>query len=159
MPADYFEQIYGWYNRGGRENVIAYLRSYDLSAFDPKASPPKTQAFFEIVDANRSPEDAELMDTLERMRFPDALTLAMLTGNAEDEFSKWLGDRKNRRLVPHRLEAAGYQPVRNSTADQGLWKVDGKRQTVYAKRVLDYREQCVAANKLTLAKDAPERWL
>lgn len=159
MPADYFDQIYGWYNRGGRENVIAYLRSYDLSTFDPKASPPKTQAFFEIVDANRSPEDAELMDTLERMRFPDALTLAMLTGNAEDEFSKWLGDRKNRRLVPHRLEAAGYQPVRNSTADQGLWKVDGKRQTVYAKRALDYRAQCVAATKLTLAKDAPERWL
>ncbi len=158
LPGDYFENIYRWYERGGRQNVIAYLRTYDLSDFDPKAPPPKTQAFFEIVDANRSPEDAEMSDTLERMRWPDALTIPQLAQAAEEEFAKWLNERKNRRSIPHRLETAGYQPVRNTTADQGLWKVDGKRQTVYAKSVLTYKEQCVAAGKLQLEKMDPQRW-
>jgi hypothetical protein len=40
-----------------------------------KASPPKTAAFWEIVDANRAPEDAELADALDAMGWPDATTL------------------------------------------------------------------------------------
>lgn len=158
LPTEYFDRIYEWYDAGGRENVIAFLRSQNLSNFNPKASPPKTQAFFEIVDANRAPEDSELADTLEKMRYPDALTIPQLSGHADDEFGKWLGDRKNRRSIPHRLETAGYQPVRNGTADQGLWKIDGKRQTVYARRALAYKEQCAAALKLTLPKSDPGRW-
>ena len=47
-------------------DVIAFLQSTDLRPFNAKTPPPKTQAFFEIVDSNRSPEDAELADTLER---------------------------------------------------------------------------------------------
>lgn len=159
LQADYFEKIYAWYERGGRENVIAYLRSYDLTQFDPKLSPPKTQAFFEIVDSNRSPEDAEMADTLERMRYPDALTILQIVATADEDFAKWLSERKNSRLIAHRLDATNYVPVRNSTADQGLWKVDGKRQTVYAKKTLSYQEQCVAAQRLTLPKSASERWL
>lgn len=158
LPHGYFDKIYRWYELGGRENVIAYLRTYDLTDFDSKLTPPKTQAFYEIVDANRSPEDAEMADTLERMKYPDALTIPQLAEHAADEFQKWLNDRKNRRLIPHRLETAGYQPVRNATADQGLWKVDGKRQTVYAKKTLDFKEQCIAAAKLQLQKMDPQRW-
>lgn len=148
LPPDYFDRIYDWYDAGGRNNVIAFLQSYNLASFDAKASPPKTQAFFEIVDANRAPEDAELADTLERMRSPDALTIQQLIDRADDEFGEWLKDRKNRRVIPHRLEAVGYQPVRHMSADQGLWKVGGKRQTVYAKRSLTYKEQCAAAERL-----------
>ena len=37
-----------------------------ISAFDPKAPPPKTAAFWDIVDANRAPEDAELADVLDQ---------------------------------------------------------------------------------------------
>lgn len=158
LPTDYFEHIYAWYEEGGRNNVIAFLRSYNLASFNPKASPPKTPAFFEIVDSNRSPEDAEMADTLERMRSPDALTIPQIVVSADEHFAKWLSERKNSRLVAHRLDATNYVPVRNSTADQGLWKVDGKRQTVYAKKSLSYREQCAAAQKLTLPKSAPERW-
>ena len=35
-----------------------------MTGFNAKAPPPKTAAFLEIVDANRAPEDSELMDAL-----------------------------------------------------------------------------------------------
>jgi hypothetical protein len=40
------------------ENLTT-LENLDLSGFDPKAPPPHTDAFFEIVNASRSPEDAQ----------------------------------------------------------------------------------------------------
>jgi hypothetical protein len=38
-----------------------------------EAPPPKTAAFWDIVDANRAPEDAELADTLDRLQNPNAI--------------------------------------------------------------------------------------
>ena len=51
---------------------------FDLSGFDAKAPPPKTPAFWAIVDANRAPEDAELADVLDQIGKPDAVTLTQL---------------------------------------------------------------------------------
>jgi hypothetical protein len=34
--------------------VAAYLATLDISTFDPKAPPPKTDAFWAIVDANHA---------------------------------------------------------------------------------------------------------
>ena len=67
--------------------------------------------------------------------------------NTTDEVSRqWLKDPRNRRQIPHRLEAAGYVPVRND-ADKhdGQWKVGGKRQTIYARRELSLRDRYLAA--------------
>ncbi len=58
----YWNELWGWYAKGGDRHVAAYLAELDISSFDPKAPPPKTPAFWDIVDANRSPEDAELAD-------------------------------------------------------------------------------------------------
>ena len=49
----YWNQIWHWYELGGFGHVAAYLAQLDLSGFDPKAPPPKTAAFWAIVDANR----------------------------------------------------------------------------------------------------------
>ena len=64
------------------------------------------------------------------------------------EFGLWLRDRKNRRIIPHRLEQCGYVPVRNPTATDGLWKIEGRRQAVYAKATLAIRDQILAASEL-----------
>ncbi|MBS0416691.1 MAG: hypothetical protein JSR66_03185 [Proteobacteria bacterium] len=104
----YWRALYGWYNRGGYGHVAAYLAALDLSDFDPKAPPPKTAAFWDIVDANRAPEDAEMADALESLKYPLAVTLIDLTIHASDPFREWLKDRRNRRQIPHRLESAGY---------------------------------------------------
>jgi len=58
----------------------------------------------------------------------------------------WLGDRKSRRIIPHRLESAGYVPVRNDAANDGMWRVAGRRQAVYAKRSLNLRDRIQAAS-------------
>ena len=126
-------------------HVAAYLAELDLSAFDPKAPPPKTPAFWDIVDANRAPEDAELADVLDQLGNPDAVTLAADREAAGAEFGDWLRDRKNRRAIPHRLEHCGYVPVRNDAADDGLWKINGKRQVVYAKSELSISDRLKAA--------------
>jgi hypothetical protein len=60
-----------------------------------------------------APEDAELADTLDLLGRPEVTTLEHIKRVAPSEFALWLGDRKNARRIPHRLEACGYVPVRN----------------------------------------------
>jgi hypothetical protein len=155
FEADYWAKLWSWFDRGGDRNVAAYLASLDLSSFDPKAPPPKTQGFWDIVDASRAPEGAELADVIDAFGTdkdpngepiaPVAFTLAKVLemaaalapkdndGNPErSSFAYWLADRKNRRQIPHRFEQCGYAPVRNGYAKDGLWKIGGARQVIYA---------------------------
>jgi hypothetical protein len=89
-----------------------------------QGSPPKTAAFWDIVNANSAPEDAELADVLEALGSPDALTLGHLIDRASGtEAAEWLMERRNRRAIPHRMERCGYAPVRNPDADDGRWKL------------------------------------
>jgi hypothetical protein len=146
----YWNVLWGWYENGGYGHVAAYLASLDISSFDPKAPPPKTPAFWDIVDANRAPEDAELADVLDRMGNPDATTLIRIQNEAgESIFGTWLKERKNRRALPYRLEQCGYSPVRNDAAKDGLWKINDARQAAYAKTTLSISERFAAVRKLT----------
>ena len=79
---------------------------------------------------------------------PQAITIALLIANAKGDIRDWLRDRRNRRTIPHRLEQCGYTPVRNDAADDGLWKVGGKRQAIYAGRDFSIRDQMAAAKEL-----------
>jgi hypothetical protein len=54
-----------------------------------------------------------------------------------------------RRALPYRLEQSGYSPVRNDAAKDGLWKINGARQAVYAQTTLPISERLAAARKLT----------
>lgn len=145
---DYWTSLWNWYAEGGIGHVVAYLRTLDISAFDPKAPPRKTAAFWDIADANRSPEDAELADALDAAGRPRAVTLTMVQELASESFREWLQDRRNRRQIPHRLEAAGYVPVRADSARDGLWSIYGRRQAIYAQRELTPRDRYIAASDL-----------
>ena len=129
--------------------MAAYLAALNLANFDPKAPPPKTEAFWSIVDSNRAPEDAELADVLDMLRKPDATTLIRVQNMASGEFQIWLRDRKNRRQIPYRFEQCGYVPVRNDAAKSGLWVINGVRQAVYARASLSLRDRLAAARRLT----------
>jgi hypothetical protein len=146
FPPEYWNRMYRWYADGGLGHVTAYLAQLNLSDFDPKAPPPKTAAFHDIVDANRALEDSELADVMDILGNPNAVTLAMLVPKATESFAHWLQDRKNRRQIPHRLEAAGYAVVRNPDAKDGLWKVFGRRGAVYARRDLSVRDRLAAVS-------------
>jgi len=146
---DYWSRLYKWFDEGGCEIVADYLASLDLSEFNPKAPPPKTQAFWEIVDASRSPEDAEMADALDGLGWPAVATIAGITAKASAEFGEWLRDRKNARRIPHRFEECGYVPVRNPDAADGLWKIGVRRQAIYGKRDLSVRDRIKAAYETT----------
>ena len=75
FEAGYWNKFWNWYtNEGGFQNVAAYLMSLDLSDFDPKAPPEKSEAFWAIVNANRPTEDFELADVFDALENPDAVT-------------------------------------------------------------------------------------
>jgi Family of unknown function (DUF5906) len=144
----YWNELWGWYASGGNGHVAAYLTTLDLSSFDPKAPPPKTDAFWAIVDASRAPEDAELADVLDTLGRPDAVTIAQVASEATGAFALWINDRKNRRSIPHRMEQCGYAPIRNDTNKEGIWKVNRIRQVIYAKSILSIRDRFQAARKM-----------
>jgi hypothetical protein len=153
---DYWRNLWSWYESGGLRHVAAYLAEYDLSGFDPKAPPPKTAAFFDIVDANRAPEEAELSDIFDKMQNPSAITLESITKAATGDIVEWLRDRKNRRAIPHRLEKCGYIPVRAATKE-GLWVIRGTRQVVYARADLSLSDQLKAAHGLVKQGHPPKQ--
>jgi hypothetical protein len=155
FETDYWLKRYRWYRSGGNEAVAEYLAGRDLAGFDPKAPPPKTAAFWEIANANRAPEDAELMDVLDALGGPDAVTLDRVASEAsltQPAFAEWLRDRKNARRIPHRFEDCHYVVVRNPHDTEGRWKMGGKRHTVYGKTSLSERDRIAAANALTGAR-------
>jgi hypothetical protein len=149
FKADYWTNLYRWYNNGGVWHVAAYLRTLDISGFDAKAPPAKTAAFWDIVSAGKAPEDAEVADALETLCWPSALTVELLKSAATPEFRGFLSDRRNSRRIPHRFEECGYVAVRNRHATDGLFKVNGKRGVIYAKKTLCERDQIAAAESLT----------
>jgi len=146
---DYWPWIYGWYDQGGHEHVAAFLASVDLSAFNPKAPPPKTDAFWEIVNSSRAPENSELADAIELLGSPDILTLTQVISRSPEAFAEWLKDRKNSRRIPHRLEDCGYVAVRNKDAKDGLWRINGKRQAIYAKSSMTPHDRIAATLEAT----------
>ena len=148
---EYWNKLWAWYGTDGFGHVAAYLAELDLTDFDAKAPPPKTAAFWDIVNANSAPEDAELADVLEGLGNPEAVTLGQITEQAiatGTEAAEWLMERKNRRAIPHRMERCGYMPVRNPDAEDGRWKLQDKRLVIYAKAQLSLRDQIAAARRL-----------
>jgi len=147
---DYWNQLWGfYYGEGGLEHVAAYLTELDLSGFDPKAPPPKTAAFWDIVNATRAPEDAELADVIDALKNPDAVTINQLIGAATGDIGEWLMNRRNRRAIPHRLEKCdqAYVSVHNPSSKSGLWKLKDGRQVIYVRADLSPQERIAAARK------------
>jgi hypothetical protein len=175
---DYWTTLWNWYDQGGDRHVAAYLAALDLTGWDPKAPPPKTKAFWDIVDANRAPEDAELADVIDALAQgedangepipPAGFTLAKVLAKATElapkdddgnpergSFAYWLADRKNRRVIPHRFEQCGYSPVRNDAAKDGLWKLNGARQVIYALTSRSFHDRLAVAEQVILYRGEP----
>jgi hypothetical protein len=158
FDGDYWNKIWKWYGEGGYEHVAHYLANLDLSAFNPKAPPPKTTAFHEIVDASRVPEASEMADTLDKLDRPDAVTIETVRRQADAAFGDWLDDRRNTRRILHRFAECDYTPVRNPDAHDGLWKIGGKRQAVYAKQDLSQHRRLEAVKNLVKKVPGARNW-
>jgi Family of unknown function (DUF5906)/Protein of unknown function (DUF2786)/Primase C terminal 2 (PriCT-2) len=160
FEAGYFTKLWDWYTKeDGFAHVAAYLQEVDVETFDPKASPPKTNAFWEIVGANQAPEDGELSSLLtligDPFEQPDAVTVEQVAAMAWrhltdfSDFHSMITDKKSRRTMPGRFERAGYVSVRNpGDRKDGLWAVNRKRQVIYVRKGLSINAQYAAAEAL-----------
>ena len=151
----YWNEIWQWYTAGGHEAVAHYLATYPLNGWSPKAPPPQTHAFFEIVASSCAPEDAEMADALEALGWPDVTTLQHVKDTADPEFRVWLGDRKNSKRISHRLETCGYVAVPSGRQKDGRWKIKGKNVILYARNSLSVRDRETAARRLVEARSSP----
>jgi Family of unknown function (DUF5906) len=152
FPAAFWNEFWGWYEDGGFAHVAALLYQHDLSGFDPKAEPPKTDAFRYMVSADLTSEYSDIADTIDRLKNadgqrPDALTIAELIVVAPE--LEWLRTLKMRRVMRRRLEDNGYAIVVNPDAKtDNMWAIDGKRQAIYARAALNQTQRLIAARKL-----------
>jgi hypothetical protein len=158
FSADYFDQMYKWYDEeGGIGHVATYLREYDLTNFNVKMAPPKTAAFWDMVNVERSTDYVELVNTIDALGKPEALTIGELIVAAPSV--EWLSDRKMGRVIQYRLRRCGYVRVPNPFAEHnsGLWFVDNKQMMIYARRELPPGKREDAAirlkDKLTQKKE------
>ena len=157
FDAAHWDGLYKWYAEGGFDVIANYLQNLDLTGFNPKAPPPQTSAFFEIVNSSRTPEDAEFADALDVLAWPDAVTIAaIIDATTRSDFIDYLKDRRNSRRIPHRFEACGYTTVRNPHTEDGLWRPHGRRQVIYARSTLDLRRRVAAASAIEAGKSRQE---
>jgi hypothetical protein len=95
--------------------------------------------------ADRAPEDDEIADALEELGEPDICSLVSIMKTNRGAALEWLLDRKRRRSIPYRLERCGYRAYRNPDRTDGLWIINGRRQTLYAKITLAPEKRKAAA--------------
>jgi len=145
----YFDDFHDWLQHGGgNEDVAAFLMALDLSQFNPKAPPKQTDAFLDIAEANQPQEESELLDALDRLNSPEAVTVRRIAAAANDGLAFWLRDRKNRRLIPGKLERCGYVRVPNpDSPSDGRWILPNWDEPPHAERHTVYAPKALSAPK------------
>ncbi len=153
----YWVDLYAWFRNGGWEHVAAWLHARDLSSFNPKLAPPRTEAFLDMVEANLPTEDADFSKAIDLLSDdsikPEALCVPMIRKAASPSFVNWLDERKNWRAIPHRLESCGYTPVRNPRFKYNRWQYRNheghrKEEAIYSLKILSPRKRESAADAL-----------
>jgi hypothetical protein len=135
----YWDKLWNWYqNENGFAKVAYYLRHVvDLSDFNPKASPPKTEAFWAIVYANTGEETTDLAQLIELLGTPQAITLDTIVSKAKitsgfEGTAAWFSDSRHYRIVSEKFEKCGYRVFRNDRdTKHGQWQFGNKRRSVY----------------------------
>jgi len=155
FPTEYWDEFWSWYETGGFAHVAALLYQHDLSSFNPKAEPRKTEAFHYMVTVSSGAAYGEIADAIDELGNPQALTINELMVVAPN--LETLRDPEKRKNTSFRLAECQYIAISNPTAKDKLWRINGQRQTIYVHRDVpeDQRVDVAAAhrNKLTTKKD------
>ena len=155
---EFWNEKWRWLrNEGGAGHVAAYLaqRTFRPSTLAPCHA--RLTPSSKSCTRARRPEDAEIADALDELGRPDIVTLAMLVTTNRGATLEWLLDKKHRRSIPYKMETCGYVAVRNPDAQKsdGLWKIDGRRQTLYGRASLVSEQRQQAARNHVLRNGRP----
>lgn len=139
----YWRKFHEWMDGGGLEECAAYLMSRDVSRFNPKASPPRTAAFWAMCEAGETDETSDLADILDGHA---AVTLAQLTflAGTNRPLVEMLTDGKKGKAINRTLQDLGWIPVRNPNDKRGRWLVAGKRSIIYCRQSLSNDQRMAA---------------
>ena len=84
-------------------------------------------------------------DAIDALGRPAVLTLEALRASValsmDSSLAGELGDVRKRRQWAHRMDAAGYERLRNPFAGSGLWVIGKSRQVVYVRKNLSNDEK------------------
>ena len=144
--AAYFSEFYSWLEAGGYEAVAAYLQELDISAVNFKGEPPKTDAWRVIVNASLPVAAGELGDVLDLMDNPKVVTVDLVKrifstkGDWDTDLGGLFTDPSKAKALAYRFADNGYAPIPNVERKDGLWMIDGKRKSIFAKDGLDPEE-------------------
>lgn len=127
---DYFDELWGWYNTGGKWHIAAYLARRDISGFDPSRNRPATDAAQE-VRAMSTEIDSWALDALAALGNPRIVTAAQVMTAAES-LCAYNKAELYRRVRPALLRC-GYKWARNPDTKSGTWNIGTVRHSVYCK--------------------------
>jgi hypothetical protein len=158
----YFNRLHKWLDeQGGNQNVAAFLATRDLSKFSPTAPPPKTADFYEMANAHKTDQDAELDQIIEELGTPEGgvpavLTAEAIAARADPKLAEWIRDTSNATSLSNRMTSNGYVKF-------GRPKLGGKVRSVYVLRTMAPELQKCFVNILqedaAMAKKLGEPWL
>lgn len=124
--------MYAWYETGGGLDAVAYyLRTLDLSGFNPKAAPPRTAWWHQLVSGGQSAEEEKFSDALDKLGRPEWTTLTAVAGSGGPDLTNWTQDPRNRRKVERELVKSGYQRLPNDGDKRGRWSFNSAQVVVY----------------------------
>jgi len=127
------KDLWAWYNAGGLENVATYLRTCDISDFDPKATPPKTDAWRTMVASSGNTDADDMGDALDMLKRPVLVSASDLLKVMPEgtEARAFLLNPGNRGKIPHRFSDCGYIKFPNQQNKSGKWSVGGAKVILY----------------------------
>jgi hypothetical protein len=145
--AEWFVEFYRWLEvGGGYGHVAAYLQELDISGVNFRREPIRTDAWRVIVNASLSVAAGELGDVLDMMGWPDVVTVDLVRrvygifGNMdtmESDLNGLFTSTAKAKQLNYRFADNGYVTVGNRDRSDGLWMIDGKRKSVFAKQELN----------------------
>lgn len=149
----FFDALWSWIENGGKNAVLGYLQRLDLADFNPKAPPPKTEAWHQIVAAHVNPDEAALSEAIEdsqgnRMQIATVREIiAAVQFRGDIELAMTLQEKRSARKIPQMLERIGFEVLRNPYSKDGRWRLGGKqKETLYADRLIPHAQQISLAN-------------
>jgi hypothetical protein len=64
LPEADASRLWRWYHNGGFEAIVSWLHTRDVSAFNPSAAPPMTEAKAIMIDQGRSTAESYLIEQI-----------------------------------------------------------------------------------------------
>lgn len=151
----YFVELFTWFADTGVQDVAAWLRARDLSAFNPKAQVTRTAGWEAVAMSWGEPEDAVTF-ALDRLGSPPIIfgqELVAVQFDGREDLGAML---KSPRKIGHRMMRAGYVSVAPPKGDRWLFAHEGAKMRtryVFVKAAqAEDREAAVAGIKLHAMK-------